>query len=105
MAKDNKMLTETEALALCLVRNLDSESFGAKEAEAACATLAMQFEQKRIDSQTFARVNARIGNHSALRQWAIKMGFITAKDAARDALAKEIDRLKALDSAELDSMI
>ena len=105
MANKEKQMTEVEALALCLVRQLGGDSFGQKEAEAACNTLAMLFENKRVDAATFARVNSRLGNHSAIRQWGIKMGLITAKDAARDAVAKEVDRLKTLESAELDSMV
>lgn len=84
-------MTETDALAKCLAPVLDgAKSFGANDAEKACLTLAQLFESKQIDTATFARVNARIGNHSAMRQWAIKQGFLPASDAPEDALAKAV---------------
>jgi len=103
---NQKELTETECLALCIASPLDgAETFGANEAEEACGILASLFQAKRVDAKTFARVNARIGNHSALRQWAIKMGLLTAKEIAEDALCKEVKRLHALDKEALTKML
>jgi hypothetical protein len=102
-----KLLTETDALAICLAPELEGkpESFGAPNAEKACNRLAELFQNKQVDGATFARVNSRIGNHSALRQWAVKQGFITPPDNAEDALAKAVKRLHANGDKALAEMI
>lgn len=104
MAKDKKLLTACEAKALCLVRNLNTASFGADQAKAATATLRMLFKSGQVDDATFDEVSAYLGNHSAIRQEMIKQGLIKA-EVAESALAKEIRRLQALDAAELDAMV
>ena len=99
------MLTETDALAMCLAPVLDgAKTFGSNDAEKACMTLAGLFESKQVDMATFARVNARIGNHSALRQWAVKQGFLPASDAPEDALAKAVKKVLAARDAKLEQM-
>lgn len=104
MAKDKKLLTACEAKALCLVKNLDTASFGADQAKAANKTAVKLLKSGEIDDDTFAEVSAYLGNHSAIRQEMIKQGLIKA-EVAESALAKEIRRLQALDAAELDSMV
>lgn len=86
-----KMLTETEALAICLARELDgAKSLGADQCERATLKATELFIAKNIDAATLGRVNARLGNHSALRQWAIRQGLLPASDAPEDALAKAV---------------
>ena len=86
------MLTETEVMAAALVEALEEGEINAKQAEKACSVATSMLQSQQCDAATFGRVIARIGNHSALRQWAVKQGF-RAKDADRDALAKAVDAL------------
>lgn len=76
-------LTETEVLAMALAAALKNKpsSFGASEAKLAIDTATKLFPNK-CDAETFGRVITRLGNHSALRQWAIAHGFIVAPDDA-----------------------
>ena len=105
MAKNSeKLLTICEAKALCLVKNLLGSQFGADQAKAANTTLIALLRQNRVDDSTFAEVGAFLGNHSAIRQWAVKQGLLKV-EVAEDALAKEVRRLQALDAAELDAMV
>lgn len=101
-----KQLTETDALAVCIAPVLDgTKSFGAPDAEKACLRLAELFGNKQVDAATFARVNSRIGNHSALRQWAIKQGFIPASNVPADALARAVKQIHAGGDATLKKML
>lgn len=98
-------LTETEALALCIAKSLSKhQAFNADVAKEACDNLAKLFKGDRIDMDTFSRINARIGNHSAMRQWAVKQGIIPASDVAEDALAKAVKALIAKSDKELEEM-
>jgi len=94
---NNKQLTETDALAKCLARALKDEpkGFGATEAKAAttCATELLQ--AGKVDAETFTRVIARLGNHSALRQWATSHGFLAKEaDALANAVSHELAVIK-----------
>ena len=98
---EKKMLTETEATALCIAKPLDGAStWGAEQAKLASDILTGLFMAKQIDAATFGRINARIGNHSALRQWAVKQGLLTS-EVAEDALCKEVKRILAMDAAKM----
>lgn len=102
-----KLLTETDALAVCIAPEIEkgTKTFGAENAEKACNRLVDLFTRKQIDQATFARVNARIGNHSAMRQWAVKQGFIPASDAPEDALAKAVKLVHANGDKALADML
>ena len=92
MAK-SKLLTETESLAKCLARALRDEptSFGSDQAKLATGEATRQLQAGEVDSETFGRVIARIGNQSALRQWATMHGFIKRdSDALAIAVGEEI---------------
>jgi len=103
-----ELLTETEALAQCLGRVFRKEptTFGADEAKLACGVLTDLFKADKVDADTFGRVNARIGNHSAMRQWAVKHSFIPSADAKDDALTvqtrKVMSELDAQEDARLE---
>lgn len=88
---NTKMLTETEVLGMSLAAALKNKpsSFGATEAKTAIDT-ATKFFPNRVDAETFGRVITRLGNHSALRQWAIAHGFIVAPDDALTVAVREI---------------
>jgi len=98
---EKKMLTETEAAAKCIARPIENAStWGAEQAKQASEILTGLFTTKQIDAATFGRVNARIGNHSALRQWAVKQGLLSS-EVAEDALCKEVKRILAMDAAKM----
>ena len=99
-------LTETEALAICIAPEMEAgqKSFGADNAERACNRMFALVTEGKLDSATGSRVNARIGNHSALRQWAVKQGFLPASDAPEDALAKAVKQIHARGSKTLEKM-
>ncbi len=98
---EKKMLTETEATAKCIAKPIDGAStWGAEQAKQASDILTGLFTTKQIDAATFGRINARIGNHSALRQWAVKQGLLTSA-VEEDALCKEVKRLLAMDAAKM----
>lgn len=100
------IMTETDALALCIARPMTSaKAFNADVAKQACDNLAKLFKADRIDTDTFSRINARIGNHSAMRQWAVKQGIIPAADIAEDALARAVKALVAKSDKELEEMV
>ena len=84
--KNTTVMTETDILAACLGEALaDSpSSFGADQAKKATATAVTLMQVGKCDADTFTRVIARLGNHSALRQWAIAQGLLRQ---APDALA------------------
>ena len=94
--KDRKrmatLMTETDALALCLAPELngDYKTFAKDNYERAAKRLAKLFKDDRIDDDTFARCGSRMGNISATRQWAVKQGLLPASDEPEDALAKAV---------------
>lgn len=92
-------LTETEAMGKCIAAALHDEpnSFGAEQAKKATGMATTLFQKGHLDSDTFGRVIGRLGNHSALRQWAVAQGFLgKAEDALAIAVKKE---LKVIDEA------
>lgn len=102
MTTENKNpMTETDVLAACLGEALaDSpSSFGADQAKKATATAVTLMQVGKCDADTFTRVIARLGNHSALRQWAIAQGLLKqAPDALAVAVKAYLDKKdKALD--------
>jgi hypothetical protein len=101
MAKN--MLTETDALAKCLARALANEpkSFGSEQAKLATGVATTLLAAGSLDTETFGRVIARLGNHSALRQWAVQHGFI-GKEA--DALAIKVSEEIAAEKERLAEM-
>jgi hypothetical protein len=77
------MMHYYEALATCLVPMKENQRFGVEQAREACDIASHLFETRRIDAETCSKIIAKIGNHSAMRQWGIKHGFIPEKNAAR----------------------
>ena len=101
------MMTETEAMASCLGRALQSNpnSFGVEQAKQATNVATSLLQAGKFDAETFGRVISRLGNHSALRQWAVQHGFLEqADDALTIAVRNEITRLDALADAELEKV-
>jgi hypothetical protein len=89
MPETTEQMTETDAMALCLASPLMDGRFGKEQAERAANYLAQLFQQGRISAETFARITARIGNHSAVRQWSEKTGLIH-RALEDDALSKAV---------------
>lgn len=88
-------MTETEVLGACLSEALaDSpSSFGADQAKKATSTAVSLMQIGKCDADTFTRVITRLGNHSALRQWAIAQGFLRQPaDALAVAVKAYIDK-------------
>ena len=100
-------MTETEVMGRCLGKALASQpkGFGSSEAKAATDVATSLFKADKCDGDTFGRVIARLGNHSALRQWAIQHGFITVEnDALANAVSEEIARLKEVEAEAMDEI-
>jgi hypothetical protein len=99
------LMTETDALAAALAPVLDgATSFTADSAEKACNTATDLLTEGKIDKATFGRVISRIGNHSAVRQWAVKMGLIPASDSKPDALCLAIQAIHAKSDKALEEI-
>lgn len=97
-------MTETEVVGLALATALKNKpsSFGASEAKIAIDAITPLFP-KEIDPATFGSAMARLGNHSALRQWAIAHGFIvSADDALTLEVRKQINEMNVADASELE---
>lgn len=86
------MLTETDLKARALATALKNKptSFGTNEAKTAVDVATKLFASGMADGETFGRVVAALGNHSALRQWAIAHGFIVAPDDALTVAVREM---------------
>jgi tyrosyl-tRNA synthetase len=101
-----KTLTEVEALALALHGTMVADQrFGKEQAEKAQAKIRELFKSGKLADLDFDRASARLGNHSAVRQWGEKMGFCRKTDAERDALARQIDEMVKGGKAAIDKMI
>lgn len=72
-----------EALATCLLPMVDDERFGVAQANEARKIAKRLCLAGAINYDIFANVVTKLGNHSAMRQWGIKHGFIPEKRAAR----------------------
>lgn len=101
MAKNT--LTETDALAKCLARALANEpkSFGSEQAKIATGVATTLLQAGTLDAETFGRVIARLGNHSALRQWGVSHGFIAKEN---DALAVKVSEEIAAEKERLQDL-
>lgn len=101
------MMTETEVMAACLARALKNnpKSFGAEQGKQATDVATKLLQAGKVGADDFGRVIARLGNHSALRQWAVQHGFLEqADDALTIAVRAEITRLDAAEEEELQRM-
>lgn len=91
-----KMLSEPEAIALALNISMVADGkFGKDQAAKALGKVRELFKAGRIEDSTFDNSIAWLGNHSAVRQWGEKMGFVKAAAADRDAKARTLDSLIA----------
>lgn len=102
-----QQLTETEALAKCLARPLfkSTEKFGADQAKEAVGIATSLLKADAMDAETFGRVISRLGNHSAIRQWAVAHGFITTPDdALATAMRAEMEKVEVSERAEMEKL-
>lgn len=106
MNKD--LMTDTDVKAACLAQVFKSRNvkgFGATEAKQANDTLVKLFQAQRMDAETFGRVAAYLGNHSAIRQWAIAHGFINSEpDALTNALEAMIEKVAKAEGKALEEI-
>lgn len=87
------MLTETEvmgkALAVALLK--DSTTFGVDSAKLAMAVVSKLAKDNQATDEACDGARARLGNHSAIRQWAVKHGLIAEKAVSKDALCNAVE--------------
>lgn len=85
------MMTDTEvkAEALAAVFYKDQDTFGKDQCQVAMARISRLVKDSQCDDATADRVRAELGNHSAVRQWAVKQGFLTSK-VEEDALCRAV---------------
>lgn len=90
-------LTETEALAQCIVVGLgeNGNAWGKEQASNAAMHLLKLRDSKRIGEAEFKGAYGRLGNHSAMRQQ-LEKGGVLKVDA--DDLTRAVKALQALDS-------
>ena len=93
------------AEALGVVFHNEPTTFGKDQAEMALRRVSAIAKASQCDDDTADRVRARLGNHSAIRQWAVKQGFLPAPKVEDDALTKAtnavVERInKALENAD-----
>ena len=99
------MMIMSEAKAQCLLCSMvPAEAFGKDEAAKATAKVRELYKGGKVDDATFDELIAWLGNHSAIRQWGVKQGFIASKDAEEDATAKQLKKLIAEQDKELEKM-
>ena len=107
MNKD--LMTDTDVKAACLAQVFKSRSakgFGAGEAKVANDTLVKLFQAGRMDAETFSRCASYLGNHSAIRQWAIAHGFINSDpDALTTALEAMIEKVSKAEGKALEEIV
>jgi hypothetical protein len=77
------MMHYYEALAKCILPMVKNQRFGTNQAKEACDIASNLFVIGEIDGELCAKLLAKIGNHSTMRQWGIKHGYIPEKNAAR----------------------
>lgn len=105
MSKELMTETDVKAAALAQVLKSQPKGFGASEAKVAIDTATKLFMAQKCDADTFARVMAFLGNHSAIRQWAIAHGFINAEpDALSHALTEAMDAIAQAEKKALDEI-
>lgn len=98
-------MTDTELMGEALASALYSEpsTFGAEQAKVAYATVSSLVKAGKASDETADRVRAELGNHSAVRQWAIKQGFLPSATASEDARAKAVKAVFARMDAALEA--
>ena len=102
-------MTDTDIKAACLAcvfKNREIKGFGATEAKVANEMLVKLFQAGKASAATFGTVAAYLGNHSAIRQWAIAHGFINNEaDALTIATEAMIEKLSKAEGKALDEIV
>lgn len=90
-------MTEVEIKAHCLIKTMgETGKYGKAEGEKACALCIDLAMEGKADKADVSRASGWLGNHSAVRQWGEKFGYVTKSEAGKDATAREYDRLMSL---------
>ncbi len=98
------MMTTTEVLAFALGRVFarQTQSFGAEQHKAALAHVSALRKAGKCRDEEADEAQVRLGNQSAIRQWAVKHGIITQDDdALATAVKAEIDKVLEAEKAEM----
>ena len=83
----------------------EPDGFGKPQAETAMKTVSALCKAGQCDDATADEVRARLGNHSAILQWAVKHSFIVAADDALTiATRAEISALDKAEDAKLEKL-
>lgn len=91
---------KAKALAQAMYRN--TQAFGAEQAKTALAAVSALAKGGKCRDEEADEARTFLGNHSAVRQWAVKHGIITVDDDALATATKaEIDRLLETEKVEL----
>ena len=98
------MMTETDAMALCLAKAVSQKpsSFSSEHVKQASEVATKLLASQKINAQTFARIIGRLSNQSAIRQWLVGHGFL---DSATDALSTALSELLAKKDDELSKLM
>lgn len=87
-------MTELEVKAHILGQTmLESGKYGKDEGTKACSLCIKLAVAGKASEEDVSRASGWLGNHSAVRQWGEKMGFVKKTDAERDALARALDKI------------
>ncbi len=95
MAEKEKTMTEVDAAAYCLYEAISgAETFGKTQADKVKEVASNLLATKKIDTDVFASVIMRFGNHSATRQRLEKFGWFSRK-VAQDAMEIAMRKLES----------
>ncbi len=89
-------LTEVQIKAKCLMATLiPNRRYQAADVETSQGMILEMILDGSCEKADGVRASGWLGNSSAVAQWGQKMGFLTKAEADRDAVARELDKLKA----------
>ncbi len=90
--KLNEVQIKGRAIMATMIPNGRYQAADVETANAMVLEMIMNGECEKADG---LRATGWLGNSSAVAQWGQKMGFLVKAEADRDAVAREVDRLKA----------
>ncbi len=82
---------KSQAMAKIIVDG--ARTYGADQAGSASEYCTAALAAKKVEIAEFTEAMKWLGNHSAVRQWGVKMGFFPASDVSPDALAIQTKKL------------
>ncbi len=95
--KLNEVQIKGRAIMATMIPNGRYQAADVETANALVLEMIMSGECEKADG---LRATGWLGNSSAVAQWGQKMGFLVKAEADRDAVAREVDRLKLAKAAK-----